>query len=782
MGRPPMPPTPSAVPLGQKSHLRGVDTRSLGGAYLISRPPRRRRTLLPALLLILVFLAVPYVQAAHPVPAEPTDTPFVLARDAIEGSGIDFVHAGHRVDRYQAFAETTMGGACWGDYDADGDVDLFVPDSLGPDDEGRSRLYRNDGPGPEGTHRFTDVTEDAVPDRPGMAQGCVWGDYDADGHLDLFVTYVVADYSFQGPVLYRNIDGARFEDVTEEAGISGDAGDPDSDEACLAQAEDDDGDLHGLCFTVAAAWLDYDLDGDLDLYLGNYVNHPEGSCSDARSPNPILCTGQPNRLFRNEADGTFTEVGRSAKADVNGEVTKGRSLGIVATDINGDSWPDIYVANDFDANALYLSMKNGVFSQASFHSNSDGIGPRINKGVHHRAGMGLDATDLDNDGRVDLLSTHLGMQYDAVLLARHDEDKLYWEEVADNSSGVEAMARTVSRWGGGFTDFDLDGHKDIFAVSGHQYAEIPGPMTLLMREDGDYIAQTAPHWPFGNDTTESHRNYRGAAIADYDDDGDMDLFLTALEDKEGPGIPRLLAFHTADTTGMGAHPDNPGRGHHWLRIALEATDSARAAIGAHVAVTLEDGTTVHEWMKSGGSYANDNDPRLLLGLGDQSKGEVTIVWPGGTRDGPHPFDLEDRPGTTLHFVEPNERPPVPARWTADAEPENGAVTVRWAGTHVPDFAAYKVYLGHGRVEPGRTGLEDAEVFTFEDRDTHEATIPVPGGGDVWLRTTVVDKDGFESAPSGFERLTIEDNFLPVPSGLLVAMLAVAVIAIARRRD
>lgn len=737
-------------------------------------------------LLFLVAL-VPSAHGAHPVGEAPDDgTPFTFAEDVTKEAGIGFVHADHRPDRYQEFQESTMGGACWHDYDRDGWIDLYVPDSLGPDGDGRGRLYHNLGPDAAGVVGFEDVTEEAVPHRPGMGQACVWGDYDADGHTDLFVTYAVAEYSLQSSVLYRNLgpDGSgavRFEDVTASAGISGDADDPESEHACLPQTEDEDGRIHGFCLTVGAAWLDHDLDGDLDLYIGNYANAPEGACSGPYLPNPIFCTGQANRLFRNEANGTFTEVGQTTRTQYNGDGSHGRSLGIVTTDLNGDSWPDIYVANDMDANALLLNNQRGFFHQAAFTANADGFGPRVYGADSPRGGMGVDATDLDGDGLLDLFSTHLELQYDAVLLARHTEDGLYWQELGDNATGVAAMARTVSRWGGGFVDLDLDTRKDIFAVSGHQFSEQPGPITLLMARGDDYVAQTAPVWPWGNDTQESHRNHRGAAEADHDNDGDMDLFVTALESQRGPGIPRLLAFRTADTDGLGAHPDNPGRGHHWLRVSLEATESAREAIGAHVAVTLENGTELHEWATSGGSYLNDNDPRLLFGLGDQTRGTLTITWPGGTVDGPHPFDLEGRPGRHLEFVEPDMRAPPPARWTDDAQAGPGVVTVRWAGTHLPDFAAYRVYLGQGAPPRGTTGLDTAEMFVFTDRDVHEAKIPVPDGGKVWLRTTVVDQGGHESGPSGFIRAQVVAQVLPLPSLVPLGAGAAVLAFVLRRR-
>lgn len=731
---------------------------------------------------------------------------FVLARDVIDGSGIDFTQAPNRLGPpkpddeppvYQVLQETTTGGACWGDYDVDGRLDLFVTDSHGPNGEGHGRLYRNLGREADGVVRFADVTEAQGLLVKGVGQGCVWGDYDNDGWPDLFLTFSLTEYALQTNVLFHNKgDGAGFEDVSDIAGVSGDSDDPESDWSCNAKVKTDAG-FFNKCWSMSAAWIDYDLDGDLDLYVGNYADESGSACMEVDYPNPILCNGQPNRMYRNDGGHSFTEVGELLQVHTNREGTFGRSLGVVATDIDGDTFPDLYVANDFDANGLYLKNRIGNYRSVGTALEVDGYGEKLRSTTTHghRAGMGVDATDYNNDGLVDLVSTHLRAQYDAVYLA---SEPAVWHDVGNRSAALREIAWTISRWGGGFVDLDRDGWKDYVAVSGHQFSSRPGPVTLAINRMGEpgvprtaeevlasdedpWRLAAAPYWSFGNDSAETWHNHRGAAFADYDDDGDMDVFVTALESHEaGLGRPKLLRFDALGDEPEVDHPDNPARDSRWLRVTLEGTDNARDAIGTKVQVTTADGFSQWQWRTSGASFGGNNDPRLLFALRDQTQGEVVVTWPGKP-DTPQKvtFDLGDEKGRTIHIIEEESAPPARPEWRDEPVSESDALRLSWAMNQAVDFAHHKVYA----TKDTRFDISDARSFVFEGRSDGGRLKGLEGGEwHLWL--VAVDQAGRESDPS--ERLSVvmpETGLLPAPGPVLVLLLCLSALALVRcRRD
>ncbi|MBW3581530.1 MAG: CRTAC1 family protein [Euryarchaeota archaeon] len=694
---------------------------------------------------IVLGIAVPVAGA--------TDAPTPLAVDVTEDVGIGFVHAPSRSD-LPRFPDYMGGGACWGDYDGDGRMDLYLPDMLGPSGTERSTLYRNAGPDDEGTWRFEDVTETQAVDLQGMGLGCVWGDYDNDGWPDLFVTFATMADSARGHTLLRNLgDGRGFEDVTRAVGMDLQAA--DEDPPCLAMHRTADGEVRTLCFGVSAAWLDFDLDGDLDLYVGNYVEIPHGACRFTSFPNPLSCQGQPNHLWQNDGDGTFTEIGREAGVAFNSDRSGGRTLGVVATDVDGDTWPDIYVANDFDANALFLNQRDGTFREVARDRGVAATGHTFKEENGHRAGMGVDAQDLDGDGLVDLLSTHLRDQYDSVYLGGRDGRKAVWSEVADESAALGTIARSISRWGGGFVDLDLDGHKDYLVVAGNQYNQDPGPVHLARQVDGELVLEEAPRWPFGEDSPDSWRNHRGAAFADYDDDGDMDVLVGVLptkgEDTPEPR-PRLLRFDIVDHATSVAQNSGP----HFLRIVLIGTDSTRDGFGTHVRVETADGHVQHLWKTSGASYGSGHDSRLLFGLGDETRGTVTVTWPGGKVQGLLGFDLGEATGNTLRTVEKNTDPPAAPTWTEHGD--DGIL--RWGRSMAADFSAYRVYDG-------------ADLLAEVD-DRAATSLAVEGTGP--FRVTVVDTAGHESGDE-------EGPFAALPmTGLPHVVLAMCALVIAARRS
>lgn len=674
-----------------------------------------------------------------------------IAVDVARSVGIDFVHAPARSE-LPRYPDMIGGGACWGDHDQDGLMDLYLPNTWGPTGEERSRLYHNMGPDGDGW-RFTDVSEKQGVALAGMGQGCTWGDYDNDGWPDLFVTFAVMADSARGHTLLRNLgDGRGFEDVTLEVGMdleATSAGEP----LCLAHHRAPDDTERSLCFGVSAAWLDHDLDGDLDLYVGNYVDVPHGACRYTSLPNPVTCQGQRNHLWRNDG-GIFHEIGMVAGVAYNSEPSGGRTLGVVATDIDGDTWPDIYTANDYDANGLFINERDGTFREVALDLGVAARGHTFVEENGHRAGMGIDAQDIDDDGRVDLLSTHLKGQYDAIYLGTGKAGSPAWKEIAEDSDALTTVAKAQSRWGGGFIDLDLDGRKDYFVVGGHQYNHEPGAVHLARQTDDGLELLTAPEWPYGEDSPDAWRNHRSAAYADYDNDGDLDLLVGVLETRRGDiddRRPRLLRFDVAGADGPRS-----------VRVVLEGTDSGRDAFGAHVIVETDDGRRQHMWKTSGASYGSGHDPRLLFGLGDQARGTVTVVWPGGSEQGPVAFDLGDAPTQTVRVVEENTRPPAMPAWTTLGD--DGVL--RWAKSLAVDFAAYRVYDGN------------AIVAELDDRDT--TTFDATGEGP--YRVTVVDTGGFEST----ERTDLSDGSFAAlpgigPSHGLMAGLAAACLLLRRRR-
>ncbi|MBW3581520.1 MAG: CRTAC1 family protein [Euryarchaeota archaeon] len=701
--------------------------------------------------------------------------PSVLATDVAEASGLDFMHAPFR-DGRPSHRESTMGGACWGDADRDGRMDLYITDSIGPDDEGLSRLYRNMGPDASGHVAFEDVTEVTGVGVHGVAQGCVWGDYDNDGDQDLFVAVSPTTYSATTNRLFRNDDGA-FVDVSDVAGIEGDTDHPDSTLACRPLLETGEG-LVPSCWSVGGAWLDHDGDGDLDLYVVNYGESPSGACTGGYGVNPGLCLGQGNRLYRNDGDGTFTEVGEALGVAVNGEATRGRSLGVIATDIDGDAWPDLYVASDLDANALYLNDGRGDFRSLARVYGVDGVGPRLVGSDGHRGGMGVDAADYDDDGRVDLLSTHLPNQFDAV----YRSIDVGWTEVGRKSDALTEVAGMVSRWGGGFFDFDLDGRKDLLMVHGHQYDGTPGPVSLMWNDHGDFRLVGPPFWAYGNESERMWRDHRAAAFADYDDDGDLDVFAGALAATDGDkaaeeGRPRLFRFNTirADSVTRSTAEeaiDAP----HWLRVTLVGTDGPRDGVGARVRVTTDDGRSQWLWRDSGGSYLGDNDPRLLFGLGGRARGELEVVWPTKA-DEPQrlAFDLAGRKGLALVIEEPDTRPPAAVGWRSLPEDVGeGLLRLSWNTTFATDFSAYVLEWGAGGEVVGSERLEDRATGTV-DRARPDAA--------EWVRLRIEDLGGHVSEPSmAFDLRSAPGAVAAVPAPLLVtALTAVVVFAALRRR-
>ncbi|MDX1674433.1 MAG: CRTAC1 family protein [Longimicrobiales bacterium] len=490
--------------------------------------------------------------------------------DATEYEGIDFVHT-MGDDELSNIVETVGSGAAFLDFDGDGRLDLYVVNASHVEgiNEGEpvraghgSRLYRNTGAG------FVDVTDRAgVANRSGYGMGVAVGDYDNDGDPDLYV----CNYGLNR--LYRNDGDGTFTEVAERAGVAGSPGDN----------------------TVGAVWLDYDNDGLLDLYAGNYLEYdPEYGYYYAPDgfPPPMAYNGQPDRLYRNRGDGTFEDVTEAAgvfRPD-------GRMMGVAATDYDGDGWVDLYVSNDAMEDFLFHNEGGEAFTEVGFRA-----GVAFSIGGEETSSMAVDFGDYDGDGLLDLFVSDI--HYSA--LYRNDGDGFFTDVTV--AAGVAEPSGQYDGWGAAFVDYDNDGDLDIFKANGgmnHLY----GHEDQLFENDGtgrytDVSLERGRYF-------ERELVGRGAAFGDYDSDGDIDVFVVNLHDR-----PVLLRNDAASGS--------------WIQLLLQGTRSNRDGVGARVTVVANGRTQVAE-KKSASGYLSTNDPRLHFGLGTaDTVDRIEIRWPSG---------------------------------------------------------------------------------------------------------------------------------------------------------
>jgi hypothetical protein len=485
---------------------------------------------------------------------------------------------------------TTGGGVALFDYDNDGWLDIFLVNGWGLTDfpkgeEPTNHLYRNNRDG-----TFTDVTQKAGLVRHGWGQGVCVGDYDNDGNLDLFVTY------FGRNVLYHNNGNGTFTDVTREAG--------------LLQDEEH--------WNTGAAFVDYNRDGYLDLFVSNYVDHQYGLTLYDSNPalvgqqSPVLygvagLKGTKNILYRNNRGGTFTDVSTAAgitKADPTFGFTP------CVGDYDNDGWPDIYVADDSTPSLLFMNNKDGTFRESGMLA---GVAYDVNGRT--QGGMGADAADYDGDGFLDIIKTNFS---DEMPNLYHNEGKGFFADVTV-PAGLAAETTSV-KWGTGFFDFDDDGRPDIIIVSGSIYAPGTGmhhhlPKTdstliLLRNIDGSRFASISDQ--AGSAFAES-RCSRGAAFGDIFNTGRVSILINNLND-----YPSLLRNQ--------APPPNA-----WLLVKLIGTKMNRSAIGSRVLVDANNRHQVQE-VRSGGSFCSQNDLRLHFGLGPAKDARVQVHWLGGAEE------------------------------------------------------------------------------------------------------------------------------------------------------
>ncbi|MBI3426122.1 MAG: CRTAC1 family protein [Acidobacteria bacterium] len=485
------------------------------------------------------------------------------------------------------------GGAAMFDYDGDGKLDLYLTNSysveaaLANKPRPPAALYRNLGNG-----KFEDVAVKAGVADPGWAMGVSVADYDNDGFDDLYVT------CFGPNKLYRNLGNGKFEDVTAKAGV-GDAR-----------------------FSTGAAWGDYDRDGDLDLFVANYVDFkltdlPQfGKGELCRFRNiavqcgPRGLPGAGDALYRNNGDGTFTDVSKAAKVeDANGYY----GLGVVWTDFDDDGWPDIYVANDATPNYAYRNNHNGTFTEMGL-----ALGVAVDDNGVEQGSMGISIGDYDRDGRLDLFVTNFAEQYNTLY---HKQADGAFSDVSRVSKTAEVSLPYVG-WGVKFFDADLDGWLDLLVVNGHVYPQIEGAYPGGQYRQRKLFYRNLRNGTFADASNEvgaalqERRASRGAAFGDYDEDGDIDILVNDLD-----GPPMLLRNDFVETNGAQTG--------HWLKLKLTGTKSNRNAVGARVEVKAGGLTQVDE-VRAGDSYLSHSDWRLHFGLGKANViDEIVVRWPNG---------------------------------------------------------------------------------------------------------------------------------------------------------
>ena len=519
--------------------------------------------------------------------AAPADSPPVdpVVFDEVAGErGIDFVtHSSRSARRYQP--ETMVAGVALFDYDDDGWLDLYAvngaPILTLEKNEPKywNRLYRNKGKG-----QFVDVTEQAGVAGKGYDLGVVAADYDNDGDRDLFVA------GLRRNTLYRNNGDGTFSDATDAAGLAR----PDP--------------KYGTLWAIAGAFFDYDKDGWLDLIVSNYVVWDHASdpvCGDPAAPDycrPDHYQGLPNSLFRNNGDGTFSDV--SEKSGIRAHVGKGMGLGVA--DFDDDGWSDVFVANDTVPSFLFVNNKNGSFTESAFER-----AVALPDRGEPVAGMGVDARDVDNDGRPDVFLTALTA--DMFPLFRNTGTTAF-EDVTVRT-GVGALTRPWTGWGNAIVDLNNDGYKDLFAAcagvldpSGTAGDRVPMPNLLLLNSrNGRFVDGNAT----AGEEFKRRAVHRGAAFGDIDNDGRLDVAVTAVD-----GALELW------------RNVSPVR-NHWLQLDVSGAKGNRDAMGARVVLTTPSGTQ-HNLVNTAVGYGSSSDARVHFGLGPDTRvRELKVTWPTG---------------------------------------------------------------------------------------------------------------------------------------------------------
>jgi hypothetical protein len=552
--------------------------------YSDNRQWSRRRLLQAGAMAAAQASAPSFVRAAQAVSA--ALPPFSRFTDVAAQAGLTQPIVYGPTGQVPYIIESMGGGCAFFDYDNDGWMDIFI---LGgrllestPPGSG-NRLYRNNRDG-----TFTDVTAKSGLSDPGWANGVCVGDYNNDGFEDLFLTY------YGHNRLYRNNGDGTFTDVTAQAGL-----------------------LHsGNRFGTGCTFLDYNRDGHLDLFVANYV---EFDLATAPRPSILVATcsyqgvavycgprGLPiptHELYRNNGDGTFTDVSEHSGID---KVKTSYGLTAVSLDVDEDGWPDILVAADSTPSLLFMNNHDGTFREEALIR-----GVAVSSNGQEMAGMGIAPGDYDLDGHIDIFKTHYQLQSNGLY---HATGKGDFDDVTVES-GIGVERRFVS-WGDCILDLDNDGWPDILYVTGNVYPELERVFSRFPARSQPILFRNLRNGKFAEvgeqagSAFAAHHCSRGCAFGDFDNDGDIDILV--MNQNEPPSLLRNDA------------PES----NHWIKIRLEGTKSNRSAIGARVLVRYGEHVQAQQVM-SQTSYLSANDPRLHFGLGREGIVSIEIHWPSG---------------------------------------------------------------------------------------------------------------------------------------------------------
>ena len=503
-------------------------------------------------------------------------------RDVAADAGLVHSFPNGGMETKEFIIETTGSGVALFDYDNDGALDAFVISGAGAP----SRLYRGDGAG-----RFKDVSAAAGISRTGWGQGACAGDYDNDGFTDLFVTY------WGQNALYRNEGGKRFREVTREAGLLQDR----------------------VRYNAGCAFLDFDRDGRLDLFVSNYLKFSfEETPKPGANPYcwymtmPVNCgpRGLPfdrNILYQAKADGTFTDV--SEKSGI-AEPAQNYCLTAVVADFDEDGWPDIFVACDQTPSLLFMNQRDGTFEEEAVFR-----GAAFDDNGKAMSGMGATAADYNHSGHLSIFRSNFSDERETLYRNRGKGEF----EDATLTSGMAHNTRFVG-WGCSFFDFDNDGWKDLLLVNGHVFPEVEKKKIDIHFKDRRILYRNLGGGKFedisvksGAGITDLHSS-RGLATGDIDNDGTLEVLIN--NQGETPSLLKLSS----------------GQRGNWVLLHLQGTKSNRSAIGAKVRLTA-NGMTQSDEVRSGGGYISQSDLRIHFGLGAATRiDKLEISWPSGVKE------------------------------------------------------------------------------------------------------------------------------------------------------
>jgi hypothetical protein len=538
----------------------------------------------PALLILVSAAALSLF-----VSAQGTVAPPIRFEDIAERAGVHFVVENSPTpEKHQP--ETMPAGVALFDYDGDGLLDIYLvngaemPSLVKTGPRYYNRLFHNNGNG-----TFADVTEHAGVAGTGYGMGVAVGDYDNDGRPDLFVANV------NGNQLFHNNGDGTFTDVTAKAGLSGA--------------------MHNgrKMWSIAAGWFDYNRDGLLDLFVVNYVDwdpHYEPACMGLNGRgycHPDSFPPLRNTLYRNNGDGTFTDV--SAETGIS--KVEGRGMGVAFADYDNDGWPDVFVANDNSPNQLFHNIGGKRFEEVGLQA-----GVAYNEDGDVLAGMGVDFRDVNNDGLPDLWHTAIENETFPLYLNTGKGNFVN----AGAPSGVANLTRLMSGWSNGIVDLDNDGWKDLVVARSNVMDNIEQISRHFRYAEPNSVFRNLGNGQFADVSATAGADFirpaphRGLAYGDLDNDGRVDLVITAL------GAPVSVLRNITQTH------------NHWILLKLVGTKSNRMGIGAQIRITTDDGRKLYNEATTSTGYAASSDPRVHFGLADSRLiREIEIRWPSGTR-------------------------------------------------------------------------------------------------------------------------------------------------------